>query len=693
MVGDQQQKNNMAQSIYSSKGHLDKPPSYFKKIQLTVKFICQSKRLFTVMMIMLFAMSISLLLLVQRYYLNTSFTELRVLSQRISHQVGEVITINTPDEITRLRDLQTQFNDNLNQLKYWSIDGNQITAIEDQWVMISKQIDFIVKQKKLINQLYDNHIAMTEIVPAIQIEYQSMMAQMLTIPISSQHILLLSEQIIRVQQILKLIEPEFLISNFSIEDADQLNKDMQLFTDHLNTQFQPKTAGGIQPITDPKLTSILQNIQVAYDDVIQPASAVVLANINPILQIQKTVTQVPNQIVQLSEDLTARSVSSWSWLLWPILTMILMFIILLIYIYQLVNLQHHHDVVAHQDDHNDQIQAQYQQNAMLRLLDEINQLNQGSLPLSPTNTENFNSMTDAINIAIQQLHQFMATVHHQTKILQQHDINVENVIARLIEYCDHQNQKIIDISFNINDMLVLREQLFENIESCHFISQRLAVAVSKINQIDGMGNDVQMINQKIQAILAEIPSFEFSLPDFDQVTSLIDELSAQSHVLAMNTAIQARKSDQPSNTILLMLADEAQNMTQRVAMMQKRLRSWQEDIQKSFQEIISSIQQHQIEETAVDLNTTQDIHAIFNEITAQSAQLNQLMSNITEGLKRDVYFTHHIAITMESIQEITSQKSLIILEMTTNMTELRQIVDSLQHLLSKPERLDVVAEI
>lgn len=125
-----------------------------------------------------------------------SLGELRLLSQTISKQATEATESGSQEAITKLQQSQKDFNENLLEIE--NIHGkstDEYQKVQVMWTELSKNIDLISAHQKVLNQLYDTNISISETVPEIQAEYNLMVDQMARQGLPSSQVIIAKNQV------------------------------------------------------------------------------------------------------------------------------------------------------------------------------------------------------------------------------------------------------------------------------------------------------------------------------------------------------------------------------------------------------------------------------------------------------------------------------------------------------------------
>ena len=183
------------------------------------------------------------------------------------------------------------------------------------------------------------------------------------------------------------------------------------------------------------------------------------------------------------------------------------------------------------------------QQAILRLLDELAGLADGDLTTTATVTEDFTgAIADAINFTIDQLRAIVSSINTTSRNVSNAAEDTQATALHLAEAAEHQAQEIVGASAAINEMAVSIDQVSSNAAESASVADRsvaLAKAGSRVvqNTIGGMDT----IREQIQETSKRIKRLGESSQEIGDIVSLINDISDQTNILALNAAIQASK--------------------------------------------------------------------------------------------------------------------------------------------------------
>ena len=608
--------------------------------------------------------------------LTHSLGELRLLSQTISRQATEATASGTPESIQKLQALQAQFNNDLDTVKGISSSSNiHLQAVEKDWSVISNQINLIVKQQKIINQLYDTNVAISESIPGIQAEYNLMVDQMARQQMSSSQVIIAKNQVFIAERILRSINSVLTGSDNSRQTADDFSADTETFGTYLAAQLNGSNELGVERISDPELRASLESIKHDYDEVLKSAAATLLNNSDQIVQVRKASAEIFTKSDNLLANLNKLSGGAGPFIFVPAIVLLIALFAFLILVYKLLTLRGLSDkerVTRLQDEYD------RNQNAILRLLDEIADLADGDLSSHATVSEDFTgAIADSINFAIDQLRDLVSRINETTQEVSQYTANTQNITHRLAEASEHQAQEIAGASVAINEMALSIDHVSANAEESAMVAQRsVQIAANGAEVVNRSIEGMDIIREQIQETSKRIKRLGESSQEIGNIVSLINDIADQTNILALNAAIQASMAGEAGRGFAV-VADEVQRLAERSASATKQIESLVKTIQTDTNEAVISMEQT-TSEVVRGANLSKDAGVALDEIQTVSSNLAKLIASISDAAKLQSASASHIATTMNVVQEITSQTTSATFDTARSVSELANMAESLR---------------
>jgi twitching motility protein PilJ len=171
------------------------------------------------------------------------------------------------------------------------------------------------------------------------------------------------------------------------------------------------------------------------------------------------------------------------------------------------------------------------------------------------------------------------------------------------------------------------------------------------NTIHGMDN----IREQIQDTAKRIKRLGESSQEIGDIVSLIDDIADQTNILALNAAIQASMAGDAGRGFAV-VADEVQRLAERSSAATRQIETLVRAIQADTNEAVISMEQTTTE-VVRGARLAQDAGVALEEIEGVSKTLAALIQSISNAAQQQTTSAGQISLTMNVIQQITSQTS------------------------------------
>ncbi len=611
--------------------------------------------------------------------LTASLGELRLLSQTMSRQSTEAMATGSPEAIKALVDSQKKFADNLEIVKSTHPSSKGVAEVEAIWAKVSEDVTLIASQQKVINHLYDTNIAIGEAIPGIQAEYNLMVDQMERENMPSSQVVIAKNQVFIAERILRSIGSVLGGSDNSRASADDFNADTETFGAYLDAQLNGNAELGVMKITDPSMRESLESIKVDYENVLKSASNSVLKNSTQIINVRQASSDIFAQSDKLLQALNKLTSNTSLATIIPAVLLIIALGFLLFSVFKLLTLRSDSDKVR-----VTRLQDEYDrnQNAILRLLDEIADLADGDLRSYATVSEDFTgAIADSINFAIDQLRDLVSQINDASQEVAQYTQNTQSITNQLAEASEHQAQEIAGASSAINEIAQSIDDVSANASESAEVAQRsVQIASNGAEVVNRSIEGMDTIREQIQETSKRIKRLGESSQEIGNIVSLINDIADQTNILALNAAIQASMAGEAGRGFAV-VADEVQRLAERSASATKQIETLVKTIQTDTNEAVISMEQT-TSEVVRGANLAKDAGVALDEIQLVSGNLATLIGSISESAKLQSASAGHIANTMNVVQEITSQTTTATFDTARSVSELANMAESLRQSVS-----------
>ncbi|MFT5690860.1 MAG: twitching motility protein PilJ [Oceanicoccus sp.] len=589
--------------------------------------------------------------------------DLRILSQQISTSSRQA-TAGEAEAFDQLSKARSRFSQAVSVLQNGTPSlesprvmlGSELTKLGSLWSNIDSAAITIVENRERILFLHEVAKTLNDAIPELQSEYNNVVDILIQRGASSQQVAVAQRQSWLAERIAHNVDKMLQGQDAATKAADQFNSDASLFGSVLDGMLNGNDNLKISRVTDSTARASLQEINQIFefvsgsvDEIFQASPDLLKARqaAEEIVVNSPAMMEATNKLADKINTLESeRSVTVFTALL---CVAVILFSGAVIAIQTFRNTQQR---LAETDEMNER-----NQNAILRLLDELADLADGDLTTTATVTEDFTgAIADSINFTIDQLRVLVSQINDTAVKVSSAAEETQSTALHLAEASDHQAQEIAGASAAVNEMAVTIDQVSSNAGESSAVAERSVTIANKgaevvQNTIRGMDN----IREQIQETSKRIKRLGESSQEIGDIVSLINDIADQTNILSLNAAIQASMAGDAGRGFAV-VADEVQRLAERSSAATKQIEALVKTIQSDTNEAVISMEQTTAE-VVRGANLAQDAGTALEEIETVSQELAELIQNISNAARQQASSAGHISNTMNVIQEITTQTS------------------------------------
>jgi len=295
------------------------------------------------------------------------------------------------------------------------------------------------------------------------------------------------------------------------------------------------------------------------------------------------------------------------------------------------------------------------QEAIMRLLDELSSLADGDLTVQATVTEDITgAIADSINYAIEALRELVTTINDSAIQLDSAAKQTQGVAARMAKASGAQSRQISSASESMADMAASIEEVSGNSERCSDVARHSVDIAHKGGDavrrtIDGMN----AIRETIQETSKRIKRLGESSQEIGNIVELINDIAEQTNILALNASIQASMAGEAGRGFAV-VADEVQRLAERAANATKQIEVLVRTIQTDTNEAVVSMERSTTDVVGGAL-LAENAGAALEEIEQVSNQIANLVQNISASARQQAVAAGNISKNMQVVREISTQ--------------------------------------
>ena len=297
------------------------------------------------------------------------------------------------------------------------------------------------------------------------------------------------------------------------------------------------------------------------------------------------------------------------------------------------------------------------QQAILRLLDEMGSLADGDLTVEATVTEDITgTIADSFNFAIEELRKLVTTVNETAIMVDSAAKQTENSAAHMAKAAENQTREINAATESIVSMAASIEEVSGNAERSSDVARHSVEVAHKGGEavrrtIDGMNT----IRETIQDTSKRIKRLGESSQEIGNIVELINDIAEQTNILALNASIQASMAGEAGRGFAV-VADEVQRLAERSTNATKQIEVLVSTIQADTKETVVSMERSTTDVVGGAL-LAENAGAALDEIEQVSNQIASLVQNISSSARQQAGSAADVTRRTARISEISEQSA------------------------------------
>ncbi|HUN26585.1 MAG TPA: methyl-accepting chemotaxis protein [Steroidobacteraceae bacterium] len=295
------------------------------------------------------------------------------------------------------------------------------------------------------------------------------------------------------------------------------------------------------------------------------------------------------------------------------------------------------------------------QQAILRLLDELSSLADGDLTVQATVTEDITgAIADSINYAVDALRGLVTTINQSAIQLDGAARQTQALAQHLAKSSGAQSKQIGAATETAGTVAAATEEVSGNAERAADVARHSVDVAHKGGDavrrtIDGMN----AIRETIQETSKRIKRLGESSQEIGNIVELINDIAEQTNILALNASIQASMAGEAGRGFAV-VADEVQRLAERAANATKQIEVLVRTIQTDTNEAVVSMERSTTDVVGGAL-LAENAGAALEEIEQVSNQIASLVQNISASSRQQSSAVLNIARNMQVLKEISGQ--------------------------------------
>ena len=535
--------------------------------------------------------------------------------------------------------------------------GRAVSALDASWKQLDADIGKILSNRAVVLDSGQRAGTLSQQMPLLNSSMEQVVNILQQRNGSSEQMLGTSRQMLSADRIIRRVQEVLQGGDSAQSAADGLSRDAQLYGNVLKGLIEGNPDSGVRPINDANARKILTDMDASWAQLADPVAKLVAAagNIADVKRAgnqasldSQTVLLRANDLSEQIGKLPLRRLFPNVW--WGLLGAIAAVAFALLLVITLVRDQRRR--FAQSTELN-----QRNQEAIMRLLDEMGSLAEGDLTVKTTVSEDITgAIADSVNYAIDELRSLVTTINETSEQVSSSAQESQTTARHLANAAEQQAQQISTATSAINQIASSMDDVSKNsAESADVAERSVKIASHGAEVVRETISGMDSIRDQIQETSKRIKRLGESSQEIGSIVELINDIAEQTNILALNAAIQAASAGEAGRGFAV-VADEVQRLAERSTSATKRIETLVQTIQSDTNEAVNSMEQTTAEVVA-GARLAEDAGSALGDIERVSHDLSALIQNISTAARQQSAAATDISQSMNAIQEITSQTS------------------------------------
>ena len=613
-------------------------------------------------------------------------TDLQVQSQQLAKSASEAVE-GTSSAFLDLSDSRSLISSAISSLR----NGNSgksmpslptslsapLGELNKTWNRMSTNAAKILESEALVQELALASSEIMQAIPQIQTLTDNAVRDLTRGGAPSQQVFVAGRQLVLSDRMLRHLKEMLRGGNGSIEAADNFRNETGSFDQVLNALLQGSESVGVTQVRNASALDALNQVQQIFLRA-RPSIDVILNSSIDILAVRGAADEIfldSQDLFGLSRDISDGILNRADSRAWPSLwsgslALVVILAIITLLVRSFLAAERRRAIDAG-------MQNQKNQQAIMRLLDEMSSLADGDLTVQATVTDNMTgAIADSINFAVEQLRELVTGINITAQTVAESAQGTMNITGKLATASSQQAEQVREATDTIIDMSESFDVMAEQSRESSEVAQRsVAIANNGSNMVQQTIRGMDTIRDQIQETSKRIKRLGESSQEIGDIVELINGIAEQTNILALNAAIQSASAGGAGRGFAV-VADEVQRLAERATNATRRIEILVKNIQADTSEAVVSMEST-TSEVVSGARKAEDAGEALVQIESVSKNLSRMIEEISTEAQAQSQTATQVAGQMTEIQDISIKTSEGTNQTARSMGQLADLVSKL----------------
>jgi twitching motility protein PilJ len=591
-------------------------------------------------------------------------TDLQVHSQQLAKSAAEAVEGNR-SAFLQLGDSTGTLSDAVAAMK----DGDPVRSLpalppamsetlaglDQTWQRMNSNAQNILDREDQVMSLASESNAFIQVIPKIQELTDRAIRALTSAGASRQQLFVAGRQLVLSDRVLRHLKEMLRGGTGSVAAADAFTREIEFFEQTMDALLRGSRSVGVDQVTQRDARAALDEARLLYDEA-RPQLETILNSTRDILAVRGAADAIfvdSLDMFDLARSISGEVLYRSDTRIWPSLwsgslALVVIVVAIALMVRSFLASERRRAVEAG-------MQNQKNQQAIMRLLDEMSSLADGDLTVRATVTEDMTgAIADAVNFAVEQLRELVTGINITAHTVSESAQETMDTTGKLAAAAGEQAEQMREATEKMNVMAESFDGMAKrSLESSEVARKSVAIAHNGSQMVQQTIRGMDTIRDQIQDTSKRIKRLGESSQEIGDIVELINGIAEQTNILALNAAIQSASAGGAGRGFAV-VADEVQRLAERATNATRRIEMLVQNIQADTAEAVVSMEST-TSEVVSGAEKAEDAGEALKRIESVSKDLSAMIEAIAQEAQTQSETATRVADQMNSIRDVSIQ--------------------------------------